>query len=453
MNYVDLFSGLGAFSHALSSLGHQCAAALDNNELMMSVYKTNFPLHQNLICGDIRETCHLVPPHDILCAGFPCQPFSKSGRQRGLADQERGNLLQAVISVADSRKPEYILLENVGNLSEHNHGTTWLYIKEEFEALGYQVRWTRHIKKGGRGMLNPLDFGFPQNRERFFAVCRRGFLPGDVFPKQNCRHTNINSIIISNDELTSEESASAQLTGREFACIEFWQAIIDSLPNKAFDLPHFPLWLEEIDSDYPFLFTTPYGELHRQETASMRLPCHESIENFPPYAQTKQFLFPRWKRRFIQQNREWFETYKHKFPKYAVDGLRDLPHTYRKLEWNDKGGSDQLWDHCLQFRPSGLRISNSEYVPAIVSINKQQLPIYGPIQRRLVFREVKRCFGYPDEFALPKQSTAAVSALGNTIHTEMLKIVIDHILSIPDLVVTPDRITSLCTPGKGACNG
>jgi DNA (cytosine-5)-methyltransferase 1 len=451
MNYVDLFCGLGAFSQALNTLGHECVGALDNNELMISVYKQNFPQHANLICGDIRKTQHLVPDHDILCAGFPCQPFSKSGRQRGLADEERGNLVQAVISIAKVRLPEYIFLENVGNLSEHNYGTTWLHIKDEFEALGYQVRWTKHIKKGGEGMLNPLDFGFPQNRERFFAACRRGFLPTTIVPRKTYSETTIESVIVSEDELTGEEVANSKLTEREVSCIEYWQLIIDSLPNKALDLPHFPLWLEEIDAEYPFHFTTPYGEGLRNSNQA-GVPTLPST-CLPPYAQTTQLVFPRWKRRFIQQNREWFEAYKHRFPHRAVAGLRSLPHTYRKLEWNDKGGANNLWNHCLQFRPSGLRVSNVNYIPAIVSINKQQLPIYGPIRRRLVFREIRRCFGFPDHFALPRQSTAAVSALGNTIHTEMLRMVIDHILAIPNLTISPLSDIVNASSIQEACHG
>ena len=182
MKYVDLFSGLGAFSYALDLLGHECVAAIDIDHTLVNTYKQNFPTHPNAICADIRLFHHDVPQHDILCAGFPCQPFSKSGKQKGLLDEERGDLVDSVIRIAEKNLPEYIFLENVANLSEHNSGTTWLHIKESLEALGYEVRWTQHVKKGGSGMLNPLDFGYPQNRERFFSVCRRGFLPANSFP-------------------------------------------------------------------------------------------------------------------------------------------------------------------------------------------------------------------------------------------------------------------------------
>jgi DNA (cytosine-5)-methyltransferase 1 len=434
MKYVDLFSGLGAFSYALDLLGHECVAALDIDKTLANIYRQNFPTHRNIICSDIKQAHHTLPPHDILCAGFPCQPFSKSGKQKGLMDEGRGDLVDSVISIAEKNLPEYIFLENVANLSEHNSGVTWLYIKDALERLGYEVRWTKHVKKGGYGMLNPRDFGFPQNRERFFSVCRRGFLPANVFPVRLSTTTDIKDQLLANSLLLDDEVVDSRITAKEIVCITNWQTIVNSLPNKAYDLPPFPIWLEEIDAEYPFNFTTPFAELLKTDQKDHEVD--NNLSPLPPYAQVKQIVFPRWKRRFIQQNREWFDTFRHLIPRKAVDQLRELPFTYRKFEWNDKGGSDNLWDHCLQFRPSGLRVSNSSYIPTIVSINKQQLPIYGPIRRRLVFREVKRCFGFPDSFTLPTQSTASVSALGNTIHTSMLKILIDHVLSIPNLRIT-----------------
>jgi DNA (cytosine-5)-methyltransferase 1 len=434
MKYIDLFSGLGAFSHALDLLGHECVAALDIDQTLVNTYKQNFPSHSNVICADIRTSHHELPQHDILCAGFPCQPFSKSGKQEGLLDVERGDLVDSVIKIAAQNLPEYIFLENVANLSEHNSGITWLHIKESLEGLGYEVRWTKHVKKGGSGMLNPLDFGFPQNRERFFSVCRRGFLPADTFPAKQSTKSKIEEKIIADDLLSEDEILNSSITDKEYSCIENWQIAVNALPNKADDLPPFPIWLEEIDAEYPISFTTPFAELLKEGMSSHDIESR--LAKLPPYAQSKQAIFPRWKRRFLQQNREWFDTFRHKIPQNAVDALRDLPHTYRKFEWNDKGGPANLWDHCLQFRPSGLRVSNSSYIPAIVSINKQQLPIYGPIRRRLVFREIKRCFGFPDSFILPPQSTASVSALGNTIHTSMLKILLEHVLLIPNLQIT-----------------
>lgn len=440
MKFVDLFCGMGAFSYALSSMGHECVGACDNNAKVIDAYLKNFPSHGNVTCEDITEFIPKVSPHDILCAGFPCQPFSKSGKQLGFADKLRGELIYSVISIAERHLPEFIILENVGNLAKHNSGVTWLYIKDELHRLGYSVRSTQHVSSGGSGMLSPHNFGFPQKRERFFAICRRGFLPSDPFPPETgIVDKSLAEILIDNALLSAQDRAFSSLSAHQRQAVDLWQRLINKLPREAADLPSFPLWTEEFGATYPFQFCTPYSVLLNKEstlppnTESSRISLERDLAKLPPYARDKRLMFPRWKRRFLQQNRDWYDNNRQYIPDNWLVELRTLPHTYRKLEWNVKGGSSSILDHCIQFRPSGVRVSCVDYVPSIVSMNATQLPVYGPHNRRLTLREVKRCFGFPDEFVLPAPSTEAVKALGNTIHAGLLRLMFQRLFSFPRL--------------------
>src|SRR4051812_13359499 len=121
MNFIDLFAGLGGFHLALSELGHTCVFASELDEELRRVYEANFNL---LPEGDIRDVdVEDVPTHDVLCAGFPCQPFSKAGEQKGVAHPE-GDLFDFVLKIIARHKPHYIMLENVPNLLKHDEGRT-----------------------------------------------------------------------------------------------------------------------------------------------------------------------------------------------------------------------------------------------------------------------------------------------------------------------------------------
>jgi DNA (cytosine-5)-methyltransferase 1 len=445
MNFIDLFCGIGAFSYTLSTMGHKCVGACDNNAKVIEAYLKNFPSHGIVSCEDVRDFIPKTSPHDILCAGFPCQPFSKSGKQLGFADKMRGNLVYSVIQIAEMHLPEYIILENVANLAKHNSGITWLFIKEELHRLGYSVRSTQHVSSGGSGMLSPHNYGFPQKRERFFAICRRGYLPSDPFPPETgVVDKSLENILIDITLLSQQDQAFSLLSAHQTQAVALWQQFIDWLPKKGDDLPSFPLWAEEFGATYPFQFGTPYSALLRDEitfsssTDAFNTSLEEALVNLPPYARDKRLMFPRWKRRFLQQNRDWYDNHRQYIPDTWLDALRKLPHTYRKLEWNVKGGSSSILDHCIQFRPSGVRVSCVDYVPSVVSMNATQLPVYGPQNRRLTLREVKRCFGFPDDFVLPSPNTEAVKALGNTIHTGLLKLMFRRLFSFPEL---PNHVT------------
>ena len=165
LTFIDLFAGLGGFHIAMSELGCKCVFASELRDDLRTLYRQNFPETQ-IVEGDITklDLSH-IPHHDILCAGFPCQPFSQAGKREGFQDAAgRGNLFNYicdVIRAQGDKKPAILILENVSNLRGHDDGRTWDTITQKLDALGYYVK---------DAILSPHQYGFPQHRKRIYIV-------------------------------------------------------------------------------------------------------------------------------------------------------------------------------------------------------------------------------------------------------------------------------------------
>lgn len=166
--FIDLFAGIGGFRLALQALGGRCVFSSEWDKNAQKTYAANFG---ELPYGDITldETKAMIPAHfDILTAGFPCQPFSISGKMRGFEDT-RGTLIYDVLDIASVHQPKVVFLENVKHLKDHDSGKTLRTIIQGLEDIGYTPSWS---------ILNASAYGVPQNRERIIIVATkslRGF--------------------------------------------------------------------------------------------------------------------------------------------------------------------------------------------------------------------------------------------------------------------------------------
>lgn len=171
--YIDLFAGIGGFHQAADSLGGRCVFASEIDSEAKKAYEANYHLKPH---GDITKIeTDEIPDHDVLLAGFPCQPFSIIGNRLGF-DDIRGTLFFEISRILEEKTPSMFILENVKQLSRHNKGKTLQTILQTLKNLDYKVDCT---------ILNALDFGLPQKRERTIIV---GFLDHNVefsFPKGN----------------------------------------------------------------------------------------------------------------------------------------------------------------------------------------------------------------------------------------------------------------------------
>lgn len=160
-NIIDLFAGTGAFSKAFEENGISCCFANDFCENSKKIFDINHTTRLKL--GNLNDINNQdIPKHEILCGGFPCQPFSIAGNQRGFEDQ-RSNVFWKILSIIEYHNPEIVILENVKNLKSHDKGNTFKVIYENLSKLGY------HIK---HDILNTSKITeVPQNRERIYIVC------------------------------------------------------------------------------------------------------------------------------------------------------------------------------------------------------------------------------------------------------------------------------------------
>jgi len=196
LRFIELFSGIGGFRIALEKLNHKCVFSADNDKYACDTYYKNFKEYPLI---DIKKlSAKKIPNHDILCAGFPCQPFSIAGERRGFNDT-RGTLFFDIVRILKEKKPKIFILENVKGLVNHDKGKTFKKIinilskkvngkinKSKRENLGYNVFWK---------VLNSYDFNAPQNRERVFII---GFKNQNInykFPKNIKLKINLNNLI------------------------------------------------------------------------------------------------------------------------------------------------------------------------------------------------------------------------------------------------------------------
>ena len=186
IKFIDLFAGIGGFRLALESFGAKCVFSSEWDKYAKETYKKNFNENPS---GDITKISEKeIKKHDILCAGFPCQPFSISGKKKGFNDA-RGTLFFDIARIVKFHKPKILILENVKNILSINKGETIKTIRSILEDdLGYYT---------SINLLKGSDFGVPQKRERVFFICFHNSLKVKNFnlSKPNFDHLSVRDIL------------------------------------------------------------------------------------------------------------------------------------------------------------------------------------------------------------------------------------------------------------------
>jgi DNA (cytosine-5)-methyltransferase 1 len=189
--FIDLFAGIGGFHLALSSFGAKCVFTSEWDTYAREVYEKNFGIKPS---GDITKISERkIPSHEILCAGFPCQAFSISGKQNGFKDT-RGTLFFEIVRIAEYHNPKILLLENVANFEKHDKGRTLRVVVENLKKLNYDVFYQ---------VLNASYFGVPQARERIYFVCFKNELKVNSFdfPQKDGDYITLEEILIPESEI------------------------------------------------------------------------------------------------------------------------------------------------------------------------------------------------------------------------------------------------------------
>ena len=423
--FIDLFAGIGGFHHALAGLGGDCVLAVELDEACRRVYASSHP--GTPLVADIRsitrvhpdaksddraadEIARIVPDHDVLCAGFPCQPFSKSGFQHGVRDRTRGTLFFDVMSIILAKQPRFVLLENVRNLAGPRHADTWSTIVESLRDAGYRVAddpvvATPHL-------LAPNEGGAPQVRDRVFVLAerldcapeeaRRGplLVAREPTPGWDPRRWRIADLLDPDEAIPNLDAYS--LRPQEVGWIEAWQAFSQQIPSDW--LPGFPIW-------------------------------EEAFRLFPNVPDAT----PHWKADFLRKNSDFYrenkkviDSWRNKRWGPLKQRVSDFPPSRRKFEWQARSAQPLRHDRdlsslVLHMRPSGIRVKAATYLPALVAIT--QTSVIGPkvgdrkVWRRITPREAARLQGIPpDTFSNAGVPDAvAYKQLGNAVNVGVVR--------------------------------
>lgn len=380
--FVDLFAGIGGFHAAMVAAGgrHRFASELDPDAA--AVYKRNWGHAPHGDIVPLTDPVVHVPATDVLCAGFPCQPFSKSGFQRGM-EETRGTLFFNICKIlAQESPPPVVLLENVRNLAGPRQQETWETIVETLRDLGYRVSSRPTVMSPH--LLPPTLGGRPQVRERVFIPAvhvgrafsrsRKNLAAEPVAVNRavygwNPLDWDLDKHLLQHDS-EIEDLFRYRLTDAENLAIDKWNEWLRVCERGADRLPGFPIWADE------FRYPAAYD---RATT-------------------------PAWKAALLNKNAALYDRNRKAIDAWRGGGspeeaplLAGLKASRRKLEW--QAGTEiprDLRQTIIHFRPSGLRAKLPSYLPALVAIT--QTSVVGSRGRRVTPREAARAQGLPDWF-------------------------------------------------------
>ena len=367
--FIDLFAGIGGFHQAMKSLGGKCVFASEIDVEAAQTYKANYNIDP---LNDITKTeAKDIPPHDVLCGGFPCQAFSNAGHKKGFEDT-RGTLFFDVARIIKYHKPKYIFLENVKHLVKHDDGNTWKVIKSTLCELGYILSEEEVIS-------SPHDFGIPQNRPRIYIMGIRSDLTDKEFlnfKKQCCaKKTSIYSV------LDEQVSSKYNISDYEEKVLTAWDAFKKGINVSVFG---FPIWVDEFGLEYDYS------------------------------------SFPEWKQEYVRKNRALYLEHKdfidNWMKKYKI---KDFKLRDRKFEWQAGNEYNSVWETSIQFRQSGIRCKKTDFFPALVAM--VQIPIVGKYKRRITPRECARLQSFPEDFIINQKDSYAYKQFGNSLNVELVK--------------------------------
>ena len=381
--FIDLFSGIGGFHQALSSFGGKCVLASDIDANAIKVYQNNYGINSDINVRDIKDD--KIPDHDVLCAGFPCQAFSKAGKQAGFMDQTRGTLFFEVARILKAKHPKYILLENVRNLVSHDNGNTYKVICETLKSLGYRIPKDPLI-------LSPHQFGVPQVRERVY-------IPG-IYDPENANKP----LVFIFDKLLDKKDNS-----------------IDTILDPNENDPYYALSRHTLD------VLTAWDEFyHGVDVKVIGFPI------WSEYFKTKTIdqSFPSWKQDFVRKNQEIYRRNKEFIDTWLKkwNNLRGFTPTEKKFEWQCGESISSIWEGVIQIRPSGVRVKKPDIFQALVAL--VQTPIIGKYKRKLSVREAARLQSFPDTFIPDDNKQQAYKQFGNSVNINVVKEIYKRLIGI-----------------------
>jgi len=400
--FIDLFAGIGGFHQAMKSLGGKCVFVCENDEQCVETYKKNYDVKE--IYGNIRNINPKkdVPNFDCLCAGFPCQSFSKAGLRKGFKDEQRGDLFDYIIKILkDHQEAKFIILENVRNLADDEDN--WKHIQEELMKLNFFITEEPII-------LSPSDFGIPQVRERVYILGIRKDLR-DIEKLKN-GYIHISDLHLEKQMkkcgskaalsiLDNKKGNISTLTDEQVEMLGAWEEFRNQCLAESIGSP---VWLHYFGTDF-------------EDDKSFYRSCG--------FYKNKKNRTPEWKQRFITRNRELYKKNKEWIDEWIVRyDMKNRSRIYQKFEWNCRGKCETMHDGIIQFRQSGIRVKAPNSFPSLVAMVNTPIIWDTEIEefRYITVEEAAKLQSFKSDFDFGESKHTAYKQLGNSVNVKVLKI-------------------------------
>lgn len=388
MKFIDLFCGIGGFHQALGSLGHECILASDKDKKCRESYERNYKMKPNEDVYKIDEKT--MGDFDILCGGFPCQPFSNGGKKKTF-DDDRGLLFDEIIRIAKHKKPRFMFLENVKHILKVGNGEVIKYIKEKLDKTGYHLQMQ---------VMSPHHFGIPQQRERVYFICIRK----DIYDGTDVELKIPDSTPIELEKFMQKKEEVDEryfVKGIELDVLKAWNEMINAF---------------EVD-----------------ERISPTILINDEYRN---YSLEEYEKLAAWRKDYMEKNQRLITKYRNKFDEWYKKHKTILlrREIYGKLEWQVGRikPNDSIFNYFIQMRQSGIRVKKAEYFPTLVAM--AQIPIYGKQMRRITPRECARLQSFPESFILDESDQVNYKQFGNSVNVDNVKFIIENTLKHYNLV-------------------
>lgn len=418
LKFVDLFAGLGGFHHGFSRAGgFECVFASEIDPQLRALYEVNHGLKAE---GDIRKVdVGAVPEHDVLCAGFPCQPFSLAGLKKGDGCPKSGRLIEQVVRIAKHRMPEFIILENVPGLMTVAKGSVWKELSTAFRKLGYKL-----IHK----IISPLDIGIPQNRKRLFVVASLNHdLSGVFYWPASGKPKPLTAFLNSGPDSYKVVASKKRIQ------LDKWQKLLTNcaLPEE---MPSLSICAPEFGSTYPVDFSRlALRDLWEYKGAyGKRLDdcCtwNDVLERMPSYCR-KNRRVPDWLKKSVEFSRDIYKRNRDVLNEWHTD-FDKRNNSWQLLEWRGDRNKRLLSEHLLQFRASGIRVAKPCTIPSLIAMTVTQVPIIGSEMRYLSKHEAAGVQNLRELSAMPESDTKAFKAIGNAVNAKIVEHIASNIKNI-----------------------
>lgn len=416
--FVDLFCGIGGFHQAMTALGGRCVFACDINEQCRMVYEKNYKTEGDdlIIASDIKKVAkeNNLPQFDVLCGGFPCQTFSKAGKQNGFKvvenengeTDDRGQLFFRIVDILqDHPECNYVVLENVRNLADKKND--WKIVCDELKALGFVITEEPIIE-------SPHKFGIPQVRERVYilgvkeaaikteALREKGKITRDMLDIDSryeaCPKNCIPML------LDAVADPKYYVPDELVAVLDIWEEFLQNVKGVKS-----PFWLHK---------------------AGLGIYDDEQYKNDPVIGYQDM---PDWKKEMVWRTRVMYNN-NHEFiddwAKRHKMTERSLIH--QKFEWNASRDCTTIKQGITQFRQSGVRVKNPDYFPSLVAMNNTPI-VWDTAAERYRYlspHEAAKLQSFKDDFIFNESDPVSYRQLGNSVNVKLVRMFAEALLKL-----------------------